>query len=57
MPAPPTLPVLSKRLVDKMVVEDYTNFNELIPFCDPGAEEDHAFLDCPKRVKKELGMK
>ena len=33
------LPVLPKRLVDKMVAGEYINFNELIPFCDPSAEE------------------
>ena len=36
------LPVLPKRLVDKMVAGEYINFNELIPFCDPGAEEDQS---------------
>ena len=36
------LPVLPKRLVDKMVAGEYINFNELIPFCDPGAEEEQS---------------
>lgn len=35
------LPVLPKRLVEKMHGGEYINFNELIPFCDPGAEEEH----------------
>jgi hypothetical protein len=34
------LPLLLKKLVDKMVAGEYINFNELIPFRDPGAEEE-----------------
>ena len=33
------LPVLPMRLVDKIVAGECINFNELIPFCDPGTEE------------------
>ena len=35
------LPILPKCLIDKMRNWEYINFNELIPFCDPGAEEEH----------------
>ena len=34
------LPILPKRLVDKMHNGEYINFNEMLPFCDPGSEED-----------------
>lgn len=42
------LPVLPKRLVDKMVTGEYINFNELIPFCDPGAGEEPALASAPE---------
>ena len=35
------LPILPKCLIDKMRNWEYINFNELIRFCDPGAEEEH----------------
>lgn len=42
------LPVLPNRLVDKMVAGEYINFNELIPFCDPGAEEEPTATSAPE---------
>ena len=35
------LPILPKRLIGKMRNWEYINFNKLIPFCNPGAEEEH----------------
>ena len=34
------LPIHPRRLVDKMTDWECINLNELIPFCDPKAEED-----------------
>jgi hypothetical protein len=42
------LPVLPKRLVDKTIAGEYINFNELIPFCDPGAEEEPTSTSTPE---------
>ena len=36
------IPILPKRLVDKMTNWEYINFNELIPFCDTTAEDNKA---------------
>lgn len=37
----PGLPILPKRLVDKMHSWEYINFNELIRVCDPDTEMEH----------------
>ena len=52
------LPVLPKRLVDKMTNGEYINFNELIPFCDPTAEEDSDWETTSERFQlfPELGL-
>ena len=31
-----------------MIAGEYINFNELIPFCDPGAEEEHTSTPTPE---------
>ena len=52
------LPILPKRLIDKMTNGEYINFNELIPFCDPTAEEDSDWETTSKRFQlfPELGL-
>ena len=52
------LPILPKRLVDKMTNWEYINFNELIPFCDPTAEEDKEWDTTSDRFQlfPELGL-
>ena len=34
------LPILPKRITEKMLNWEYINFNELLPFCDPGSDEE-----------------
>ena len=50
------LPVLPKRLVDKMVAGKYINFKELIPFCDSGIEEDQSTLTPEHYLYPSLGV-
>ena len=52
------LPILPKRLIDKMTNGEYINFNELIPFCDPTAEEDSDWETTSERFQllTELGL-
>ena len=43
------LPTLPRRIVEKMLNWEYINFNELLPFCDPRAEEEQGPTQTPEQ--------
>lgn len=44
------LPTLPRRIVEKMLNWEYINFNELLPFCDPGSEEEQSLTQTPEQL-------
>ena len=50
------LPTLPRRIVEKMLNWEYINFNELLPLCDPGAEEEQGLTQTPEQFMLFSGL-
>ena len=50
------LPTLPRRIVEKMLNWECINFNELLPFCNPGAEEEQGLTQTPEQFMLFPGL-